>query len=380
MRASSGNDAPLVVHVLSGVQESSEMLTLARNWPQDRYRLAFILLNGRPDAGLQQELRAIGIPCSTIIYRGWRDIPCAVLGLVRGFRAMRPAIVHAHISTGVLLGLLAAVLARVPGRVQTRHHSTHNHLYHPLKGVAYDKIANHLSHRIISPSSGTRDVLVDLEGAATSKVHVVPHGFVFPDAPPPAQPQRMQGGTGPHIAMASRPVAWKGIRHAILAFRKVLEIHPTARLDLYGWVATPHASELMSLLVTLPAGSWRTIGFEPGFLRLLEGYDLFVHVPEDERAEAFGLVYIEALATGIPCVFTVSGVLKDIDPSGLHGLDIVAAKDPAATAAAMVERLGTADRQDRAANAHHNRKYLSERLGIDRRVQGTLAVYDLLRQ
>jgi glycosyltransferase involved in cell wall biosynthesis len=40
--------------------------------------------------------------------------------------------------------------------------------------------------------------------------------------------------------------------------------------------------------------------------------DIFVHVPIGKLEEAFGLVYIEALASGVQCVFTKSGVLNEI--------------------------------------------------------------------
>jgi glycosyltransferase involved in cell wall biosynthesis len=44
----------------------------------------------------------------------------------------------------------------------------------------------------------------------------------------------------------------------------------------------------------------------------LSSLDVFVHVPIGPIEEAFGLVYLESLASGIPTVFTVSGVLHEI--------------------------------------------------------------------
>jgi glycosyltransferase involved in cell wall biosynthesis len=37
-----------------------------------------------------------------------------------------------------------------------------------------------------------------------------------------------------------------------------------------------------------------------------------VHVPIGKNDEAFGLVYIEALASGVKCIFTKSGILNEI--------------------------------------------------------------------
>src|SRR5690606_4491552 len=40
-------------------------------------------------------------------------------------------------------------------------------------------------------------------------------------------------------------------------------------------------------------------------------FDVYVHVPIDEKIEAFGQTYVEALAAGIPSVFTKSGIAND---------------------------------------------------------------------
>ena len=40
-------------------------------------------------------------------------------------------------------------------------------------------------------------------------------------------------------------------------------------------------------------------------------FDVYVHVPIDAELEAFGQTYVEALAAGIPSVFTRSGVARE---------------------------------------------------------------------
>ena len=48
----------------------------------------------------------------------------------------------------------------------------------------------------------------------------------------------------------------------------------------------------------------------PGFLKSI---NVLVHVPLEPDAEAFGLVYIEALASGTPSIFTISGILNELE-------------------------------------------------------------------
>jgi glycosyltransferase involved in cell wall biosynthesis len=44
---------------------------------------------------------------------------------------------------------------------------------------------------------------------------------------------------------------------------------------------------------------------------LFKLFDVFVHVPIDKEIEAFGQIYVEALAVGIPSIFTISGIAAD---------------------------------------------------------------------
>jgi glycosyltransferase involved in cell wall biosynthesis len=48
----------------------------------------------------------------------------------------------------------------------------------------------------------------------------------------------------------------------------------------------------------------------PGFLKSI---NVLVHVPLEPEDEAFGLVYIEALASTTPSIFTISGVLNELE-------------------------------------------------------------------
>lgn len=53
------------------------------------------------------------------------------------------------------------------------------------------------------------------------------------------------------------------------------------------------------------------ITYEPQVFDLYRSFDLFVHVPINRDAEAFGQTYIETLYAEIPSVFTLSGIAHD---------------------------------------------------------------------
>jgi len=69
--------------------------------------------------------------------------------------------------------------------------------------------------------------------------------------------------------------------------------------------------ELFYQLEKLNSDQFCTIKFEKDLYSLYQLFDVFVHVPIDKHSEAFGQTYVEALAAGIPSVFTLSGIATE---------------------------------------------------------------------
>ena len=65
------------------------------------------------------------------------------------------------------------------------------------------------------------------------------------------------------------------------------------------------------MLKKLPASNYLIIDFEPNLFALYHLFDIYVHAPIDPEIEAFGQTYVEALAAGVPSVFTLSGVAPE---------------------------------------------------------------------
>ena len=114
-------------------------------------------------------------------------------------------------------------------------------------------------------------------------------------------------GDAPVIGVVARHLELKGIQHIIPAFARLLETHPSARLLLF-YASGPYRKTIEGLLESIPDDRFLLVEFEPDLYTLYHLFDLYVHVPIGPDQESFGLTFIEALAAGVPSVFTLSGV------------------------------------------------------------------------
>lgn len=375
-----------VLYVISNVTDSTEYELLVAHWDRQRFDLEFVFLNPVPECNVQDHVRKAGFTSTTIPYHGRRDSISAIRALMAHYRRSRPDIIHLNLLEATFYGLIAAKLTGIGRTVYTRHHSTHNHKYHQGRGVFYDRLCNRWADRIIAITRSTEEVLVEWEKVPSEKVTLIYHGYELSAVPtyPPGKVEALKlkhrigtDGRSPVIGMIARPFEWKGLDHAIPAFADVLKAHPNAKLVIFNWKDSPQSARYETMLQELPAGSWHTVNFEPAVVCLYQAFDVFVHVPEDQHAEAFGLVYIESLMHGVPCVFTRSGIMHDLDTTALKGVRTVPFKDKHAITREVNAWLSEApDEGQRAAFAAHNTAYMREMVDIRAKMKVLNALYD----
>jgi glycosyltransferase involved in cell wall biosynthesis len=274
---------------------------------------------------LEQYLNEASVPCLPIYYKGKKNLPKALWHTYQYLKKHKVEIVHAHLLDAGLAGMFASYFANVPKRIYTRHYSSYHHVYHK-KGLLYDKWINALSTTIIAVSEVVKKILIEWEHVPEGKVQVLHHGFPLHDFAHvnEAHLTRLRTlyqleGKRPVIGVVSRYTQWKGIQYIVPAFQKILVDHPNAVLVLAN-AKGEYSSHIKALLAALPSGSIREIEFENDLYSLFHCFDIFVHCPIDWHAEAFGQVYVEALAAGLPCIFTKSGIAHEIAIEGKNCL------------------------------------------------------------
>lgn len=326
---------------------------MAESMDNEKYDIHYVFMHPAYPA-IAATFAKAGYKVEYLKYTGKKDLVTATWQLIKLFKKIKPDIVHAHLFDASLAALSAARFCGVKKRVYTRHHSTFHFDYHQ-HAVKYDKFINSNATYIVAITQNVADVLVNREAVNPAKVFIVNHGFDFSSFNAIDQ-QRIEkvkskynaDNRHPVVGVISRFTEWKGIQFIIPAFKRLLSTYPDSLLILAN-ANGEYKTELETELKQLPKGSYCKIVFENDVLALYKLFDVFVHVPVNNHAEAFGQVYIEALASQLPCVFTLSGVANDFIKSDRNAV-LVPHQNSEAITDALIKIISDSDFGSRIAN------------------------------
>ncbi len=309
------------MQIISAVSHSRSFELQAEVLKDSGMSLHYVLLNSGP-SNLENFLRALGIPVTRINLTGKKSWPMVFCGLIMVIYRYRPAIVHCHLFDATLLGLIASRVLGVKRCVFTRHHGNvfrKNFVTYNKKGLIWDFLTNILATEIVANSQTVKEILVRDEGVSPKKVTV--QNYMLPIEEFQQKESTIIESLKEKynlksaslvVGAVSRLDEWKGVEYTVSAFSKLILEFPQALLMIANARGTQER-KIRNMLKDLPSKSWRLIEFEENMSALYHCFDVFVHVPIDSDVEAFGQVYIEALAAEIPCIFSSSGIANEIE-------------------------------------------------------------------
>jgi glycosyltransferase involved in cell wall biosynthesis len=303
-----------ITYIISDIDKALAFEWVAQYLDKSKFSLSFIIINPGP-SHLETFLKENNYKVKRVTCAGKQEWLKSIYTVFKILKKERPNIIHCHLLQANIIGLTAAWLAGIKMRVYTRHHSSFHHKYFP-KGVWWDKLANKFSTHIIAISSIVKKILVEWEHVNSKKVVLIPHGFKLEEfdqvanARVSAFKERNNLPDGYCVGVISRFTVLKGIQYIIPAFERFLQEEPNAfllMLNAHG----DYEEVIKELLQKLPSESYRLVKFEHDIAAAYKVMDVFIHVPIDKDAEAFGQIYVEALAAGVPSIFTRSGIAND---------------------------------------------------------------------
>lgn len=305
-----------IAYILSNIHYSIAFEWIVERMNQKSIYFVFIFI-GDKKPKLQEVLEAKDIDCKFLPLRksifGYLGL---LYQLVKILKQKKIELVHTHLFHASLFGLFAAKISGIKKRIHTRHHSTFHHDYFP-HAVKYDRLINYISTDIVAVSGNVKSVLIDKEGVSSWKVTIIEHGFDL-ESFTNISTRRVEAIFNKYhipkekiiIGSIARYIDWKGHKYLIQAFKQLHSKNNDIHLVLAN-ANGPDKKNVKVLLKQLPEDSYTEITFEEDLFALYQTFEVFVHLPINKQVEAYGQTYVEALAAGIPAVFTLSGIAND---------------------------------------------------------------------
>jgi len=242
-----------------------------------------------------------------------------------------------HLSRRMSAPLITTIHATEYGRHQGW---VNDHPQSYIHGV--ERWITNRSQRVIACSAYMREQIADIFGVAEGRITVIPNGIDPLDLPQPdpAELARLRKSfAAPEerlVLLIGRLVYEKGFQLALEAMPKVIEAAPGTRFLVAG--SGTHEEELKRQAEDLGLMEHGTflgwIGDD--VLHTLYAIADLTVVPS--IYEPFGLVALEAMASGCPCIVADTGGLREVVPHEEAGLRF-AARDPEALAEVAIRVL-----------------------------------------
>jgi glycosyltransferase involved in cell wall biosynthesis len=292
----------------------------------------------------------------------------SALKLAQFVRRNQIEIIHAHLARDYPLAAFAARRASGARLILTRH------VLFPLSRV--HKVLLRRAARVIAVSQAVADGLVAQEIFDREKIVLIPNGIDtdrFAKTMEGDAMERQKTGVRRCVGMVGELAPIKGQEN----FLRAAAIVRSRRDDVDFIIAGEDHSrtgenrlKLERMIDELELNQRvRITGWADDVVELLRTFDLFVSA---SSSESFGIAIVEAMASGVPVVATMTAGAQEIIDADKTGV-LVPIGDAEALAKAICLLLD--DQKTRARLADNARRRVSEQFSLDRMIARTEQVY-----
>ena len=287
-------------------------------------KINFLLLSDT-NSKLENRLSSLGFKVDSISCKKKTDWPKALFFTILYLIRNRVNIIHCHLFTANIIGLIAGTFCLIPYRLYTRHHAMEHHRRHK-KNLIFDYLSNSLSTDILTYSDVVTNILCNLEKVDRRKIH---QSYPSIDLKKYANNHELRTNmlrkydlkeSDIVVGVCSRFDPYKGLKYVIEAFEMASKKHKNIKILFFGASGIEFESLSKYAKINFPINSYKFIGYENNMLAAYSIMDIFIHVPIAYDEEAFGLVYLEAMASAISCIFTISGISGSIIKNNKNAL------------------------------------------------------------
>jgi glycosyltransferase involved in cell wall biosynthesis len=311
-----------LLHFIQDSDTSGIFPNLAKWHDKSRYRVLFASLNEFAP-WLREYMESQGVECFSCDAKSRKEYLSAILKLSDYLKKEKVDILHVHLFDPSIVGLLAGVKAGTKYRVMTRHYSDYHTRINKNWHVRLDKMCNRLSHKIIGVSEHTSDHVLEAENAPREKVITIYNGIDFDRVKPSEDDfrkrirQEFDAEDKFLILTTGRLHPEKGYLHLFPAVAKLKQLVDKPFVWLIAGKGLLEADFRRRVADLGCDDVIKFIGFRKDIPDLMSTADVFV-LPS--VAEAFGVVFAEAIYLGTPIVATKIGGIPEIVTDGVDGI------------------------------------------------------------
>ncbi|WP_119072342.1 glycosyltransferase [Aggregatilinea lenta] len=334
-------------------------------------RLWILIEPGKPLDAYAAQLEAAGVPVEQILIR--RDLdPALWRDLLARLHAIQPDVVHTHLFHADLYGTLAARRAGVPYVISSRHNDDKFRRRTPIRLLLHTLWRR--TDAGIAISDAIRRFSIEVEGARPDQIRTIHYGLnpASIDAPAGMRTQLSEQIGAPPDALlvgsVCRLIEQKGLMDGLRGFAQVARDVPEAHYVLAGDGPLRGALEAEAIQLGV-ADRVHFLGWRDDARAVMSALDLLL---APSLWEGFGLVFLEAMALGVPILSTCVSAIPEVVIDGETGW-LVPPHDADAVAVALREALVHPPLL--MARGRAGRQRLETHFTVERMVDQTVEVY-----